>query len=195
VAAHINEYEILRKLSCDEIDRWLRQTYPNGRPAQWWNSIFESVESEVIARIHERETVDRDLFELALHLLRSGIQDSVDAGYAGHWYLRFAALARRARLNVSDLPSDLTPDGAARLAISFIPLTREHAVTLAQRRNVAFARDELGDVSDEELRALQDCELIIPTLEWIREFITDRWLRDEIAEWFRAHDRMAPNAS
>lgn len=186
------EFVTLRALRGEDLDTWLRQYCPEGRPPQWWNSILEFSESDIIARLYRGEAIEGDDFRFALSVLQWSERSSMDVGHVGHWLLRLAQLASRSDIPTSELPHELTPDGSAHYAISIIPLSMEQAITLAQRRNIALLNEDPAIISDQELLSVQHCELIISTLAEIRERILDEELGTKIARWLAVYDEMAP---
>jgi hypothetical protein len=187
-----SEYTVLRSLPLNGLGDRIRQDYPTGRTTQWWLSIVNSAETEVIAVIHRGQPVSIDAFRFAARLLDLGVQDSVDLAKASDWVLRFAALAVRAGALVKELPLRMTPNGSAAYALAGIPLTKEQAIAMSRRRNQELTRDDRDHLADLEMREIQDTELIVSSLKSVRDNVTDTDLAAEIDAWLKVYDQMAP---
>jgi hypothetical protein len=174
-----DDYQTLRELPEDEIRLWLAGSDARGRSPQWWNAMYDWLESALMRRRHRGEDLDVGLFRLVSVLLPLG-RDSIGAGYTAQWLLKFAVEARRSGVPVSQLPDEMTPNGSVRGAVALIPLSVDEAVLLAHKQDRSFEETEL----------LRDCGMIIASLEWGRDFVTDEDLRGELAQWFDAYERM-----
>ncbi|MFI5643408.1 hypothetical protein [Kitasatospora sp. NPDC051705] len=197
------EYRELRQLPRNERRSWVRGMFPEGAPPQWWLSMVESAELGVSPMRELPADQYRENFEFAVSLLDLALDEGgLSPCHCAYWMVRIAATSLRFRTQIDHLPEVVTPDGAARIALERIPLSREEALAAANRR-----RDDLGrgedrfyvpgdDLSDarhqatEEIRLLQEVERVLSSLEWIADRIIDEQLSREIQSWLNLRSMM-----
>ncbi|MDG4802351.1 hypothetical protein [Micromonospora sp. WMMD980] len=181
----------------DSLGEWLRARFPRRVSPQWWQALFESVESAVspLRNVdHSQRLSDLKLGAMAAILAVE--RHDIDASLGAYWLLRLAAAAVRLNVPVSELPVVLTPDGSAAWALEHVPLPRDEAVVAAQaRRRQYLAADESffapigasyesgSQEPDAQASALRGVEKILSALPWIADHLTDPKIRREVRAW------------
>ncbi|TVT49444.1 hypothetical protein FNH05_16960 [Amycolatopsis rhizosphaerae] len=190
------EYRELRRLPRDERRGWVHTTFPGGAPPQWWFAMVESAELGVSPLRAFSADQCRENFDFAVSLLELALDErGMTPCHCAYWMVRLAAMALRYRTPIAGLPESVTPDGAARLALSRIPLSREEVLMVAGRRRNDLRQgkdrfyqsgDDLSSlriqVSD-EVRLLQETGRVLHSLEWIADRVVDDWLFGEVRSW------------
>ncbi len=173
---------------------WVSRRFPDGTSPQWWLSIFESLEVSATPfrdMAPKRRTEDLNLAAEAI-LLAVNL-GGVRAAIGAYWMLRIAALALRFDPPVPGLHQLLTPDGSAEWALQQIPLTRERAIAESETRKVeylnageGFYAPVCGEVTlagEVAFSGLQDVELILSALPWVRSHVQDKEIESGIRSW------------
>ncbi|MBD0695079.1 hypothetical protein [Streptomyces sp. CBMA123] len=190
------EYSELRQLPGDERRGWVHSKFPEGASPQWWLAMVESAELGVSpARVLSTDQ-RRENFDFAVSLLELALDErGMSPCHSAYWMVRLAALALRCRTPIGGLPESVTPDGAARLAVARIPLSREEVLMAANRRRNDLQQgrdrfyspgDDLSDIrnqASEEVQLLQEIERVLSSLEWIADRIVDERIYREIQSW------------
>lgn len=192
-----SELQELRLIPLDSLDEWLRARFPRRVSPQWWQALFESVESAVSPlRNVDRSQRISDLKLSAVAAILAVERHDIDASLGAYWLLRLAAAAVRLDLSASESPVVLTPDGSAAWALEHVPLSREEAVAAAQsRRGQYLAADEsffapvgspydsVSREPDAQASALMGVERILSALPWIADHLTNPEIRREVQAW------------
>ncbi|MBV6697366.1 hypothetical protein [Kitasatospora aureofaciens] len=190
------EYRELWQLSHDERRSWVRGRFPEGASPQWWLAMVESAETGVSPVRELPDDQRREGLEFAVSLVELALDEGgMSPCYSAYWTVRLAALALRFRAPIDRLPEVVTPDGAARLALRRLPLSREELLAAASRRRNDLQQGEDRfyvpgeDISEslhqpsEEVRLLQEVERVLSSLVWIADHIVDEQLSRDIQIW------------
>lgn len=190
------DFQQIQTIPRDELASWIGARFLGAAPAQWWGSIFDSIESSVSRFRDISAGQRRDAFELGAQLIvLSGELGGVPKALVAYWNLRLAALALRFDPPIDGLVQQVTPDGAARMAIDSMPTSQEEAVRYAVERSAEY--EVAGDdfyapvgVAPQQWpapgprnRMLQDIERTLSALQWVEGSLLDDQLRAEVVAW------------
>lgn len=194
----------IRVVPLDSLGDWVRARFPGRASPQWWQALFESLESAVSPlkkTDHSQRVSDLKLGAVAA-ILAVERQD-IDASLGAYWLLRLAAAALRLRISETELPVMLTPDGSAAWALEQLPLSRDATTEVARDRKEQYlTADEsffapLGvpyvpaiEGSDYELSALREVERILSALPWVADCLTNSEIRREVEAWLAIAERL-----
>ncbi|MBX7470470.1 hypothetical protein K1Y80_30880 [Streptomyces sp. MAG02] len=190
------EYYEFSQIPQDERRSWVRGRFPGGASPQWWLAMVESAETAVSPVRGLSDDQRREGLKFAVSLLDLAFEEGgMSPGHSAYWTVRLAALALRFRAPIVDVPEVVTPDGAARLALRRLPLSREKALLAASRRRIGLQQGEdrfhspgediskSGYQPTAEVGLLQETELVLSSLAWIADRIFDEQLLREIRIW------------
>lgn len=188
---HAEDYLALRFSSKEERGSLISEMGPRAESVQWWLALVEAAETEVRHEMGEgRSAVDA--LDFAVFLLESGARaGAVSACRKAYWFIRLSRAAIDFGLEPAILPDQLSPDGAARHALSSLPLTPDEAIALSRRLDAEFDKgvDRLPGTED---RALAETGLVLASLNWVYEAIADSSLAAEVLHWLQVYRKMAP---
>lgn len=180
---------------------WVASRFPDGTSAQWWLSVFESLEASAHPLRDVTPSRRTEDLNLAAEAILLAVElGSVRAAVGAYWMLRIAALALRLKPPISGLPPILAPDASAEWAMRQIPLTRERAIAESEKRRTDYldADEEFyapvgGEViltGEVAFPGLQDVELILSALPWVLPRVDDEGIRREIRSWLEAGEAL-----
>ncbi|TDC22762.1 hypothetical protein E1265_14800 [Streptomyces sp. 8K308] len=183
------EFRELRDAPPGDRASWLRRTFPDGAPAQWWSAMLETVETRSsparrVPAAEARATLDFAAQLLDLARRSGGLSDC----QVGNWMMRLAALALRHDPPLDGLPDEFTPDGAVRFTLDHLPLTRDAALDAARRArggrlHVPGEPISPGQRPSGEAAHLNEMRWVLPSLAWLVDRLGDDALRREAREW------------
>ncbi|HEU5110835.1 MAG TPA: hypothetical protein VFT95_20030 [Micromonosporaceae bacterium] len=186
MTAYESEYSTLRSLSVADRPAWIEGRYPTGPGIQWWLSMVGSAETEAIACLRSGESA-LDAFEFAVSLLERGTATGgVTRAWMAYWLMRLAALAIKFNVASDGLPEQLLPDKSAEIALTAIPVDLEAARPMLRTLG-AESPGEADRAPNENDRVVAEIALIVPTLDWIREEVSNRELQRLIDLWRDAY--------
>lgn len=186
------EYAALRGLPREERQTWIERRYPDGPGIQWWLSIADSAETEIIKRRWNGQSAT-EVYEFAASFLDLGEQvGALDPCHASYWLLRLASSAIRFGVSAADLPGSMTPDGAARRAVAALPLGQDEVIATSREFYQELDENPDGPPTPKGwLMARMD--LVLSSLPWVQDAITDPDLQERVAEWLDTYAEMAPD--
>jgi hypothetical protein len=186
------DYHQLVKLDPVAWPGWVRAHCTSTPPAQWWLAIVDRAEADLDAQTPEGR---QGLMEFAA----SWITFAAESGGLPHYHAasrlcRLARLVRDRFPSLADLPEALTPDGAARRALTRVVLSPDRARAAAEHRRQELMVDENAwarpgvpvtepPPADEELDQLQELEWLLDDLVPLADEIQDPGLAATVRRW------------
>lgn len=192
----------MRNISLVMIREWLDRKFPQGASPQWWQSMFESIESSVSPLVATETHIHlSDLRMAAAAAVLAVDRADIDASLGAYWLIRFASRAVRLDLPRSELPLEITPDGSAAWGLAQIQISRESTSRLIRMRKEETARAgesyfaQVGGIhgfatyqSTFNGMGLVEIEKILSVLPWIVSHIEHPALRRDVEEWISIHE-------
>lgn len=193
----------IQSLRDRELTAWLDAHAASSASPQWWWGILESIESNASGLRSISADQRSDLLGVGARLLTSGgARGELSPPLVAYWQLRLAVVATRSDCEVPGLVETLTPEGAARWAVSNMPASREEIIGYARERASRYQdADEdfyapVGAASqnwgqrDPHIDLLQDVERVLSALEWIDSSRLEGTLRTEVEAWLEIRSEM-----
>ncbi|MCZ4120795.1 hypothetical protein [Streptomyces sp. H39-S7] len=197
------DFRQIQQLSHEQLASWLDARFPASAPVQWWGAIFEEIEPGGNQFRDIPTGRRRDIFGLGGQLIGvASERGEVSPALAAYWFLRLSALALKSSPKIAGLPELITPEGAAKWALSIMPISREEVVEYAEERAAAHQRADDGfyapvgvgaplwEEPDPHISKLQDVERILSALEWVENSLVDEELHAEVEAWLSIRPRL-----
>lgn len=193
----------IQSLRDRELSAWLDAYAAASASPQWWWGILESIESNASGLRSISPDQRSDLLGAGARLLASGgARGELSPSLVAYWQLRLAVVATRSDSGLPGLIETLTPEGAARWAVSNMPASREEIVGYARER--ASRYQDAGDdfyapvgvacqnreQRDPRIDVLQDVERVLSALAWIDSSRLEEALRAEVEAWLRIRSEL-----
>jgi hypothetical protein len=173
-----------------EVSQWIRNRYPKGPRAAWWNAILEAA---LLCSSDPAEDADSPLLTAATLLRLAEDADGMPAHYIAEWYLAFARQA--SRHDSTGIPSEFMPDAVARRAVAAIKLSPAEAIATARRQREQRLRELSGEaILDEPVtqddRSLTVVRLLTASFDWLVHKVTDSRVEEALQQWLLVQDKL-----